>query len=173
MHRRNRPRGAGRVHFGYRGGVTTLSSGVRFHENVHGIYFDDLDAFQILHNARYLLLIERTIGSFWQRLGWGSWRDMQENVDAQHLVRENHIEYLRPVVGTGEVRVRIWIERLGRSSLVFGFCVMPMDEDVDFAVGTRALVRIDVATRTPTAWTDAFRAKVTPYLRAGRGDEPR
>ncbi len=44
------------------------SAGVRFHEQVHGVYFDDLDAFQILHNARYLLLFERTIGSFWQKL---------------------------------------------------------------------------------------------------------
>jgi len=145
--------------------VTTKSFGVRFHENVHGIYFDDLDAFQILHNARYLLLIERTIGSFWQRLGWGSWRDMQENVDAQHLVRENHVEYLRPVAGTGEVRVRIWIEKLGTTSLVFGFCVMPMDEDVDYAVGTRALVRIDLESRKPTPWTESFRQKVLPYLR--------
>ena len=37
----------------------------RFHEQVMGVYFDDLDAFRILHNARYLLLFERTIGSFW------------------------------------------------------------------------------------------------------------
>ena len=44
---------------------------MRFHEVIHNVYFDDLDAFQILHNARYLLLIERTIGSFWRRMGWG------------------------------------------------------------------------------------------------------
>jgi len=148
--------------------VSTISAGVRFHENVHGIYFDDLDAFQILHNARYLLLIERTIGSFWQRIGWGTWHNLKENVDAQHLVRENHVEYLRPVAGTGEVRVRIWLEKLGRTSLVFGFCVMPMDEDVDYAVGTRALVRIDMDTKTPTPWSEGFRQKVLPYLRKDR-----
>ena len=75
------------------------SVGVRFHEAVHGVYFDDLDAFQILHNARYLLLFERTIGSFWSRLGWGSTLDMQKNPDQFHLVRANHIEYHRAVVG--------------------------------------------------------------------------
>jgi acyl-CoA thioester hydrolase len=37
----------------------TASEGLRFHEAIHGVYFDDLDAFQILHNARYLLLFER------------------------------------------------------------------------------------------------------------------
>lgn len=152
--------------------VSTKSAGVRFYENVHGIYFDDLDAFQILHNARYLLLMERTIGSFWQRLGWGSWKEMRDNPDAYHLVRANHIEYLRPVVGTGEVRVRIWIERLGETSLTFGFCVMPMDEDVDYAAGTRVLVRVDPKGRRPASWTEGFREKVTPYLRRERDGQP-
>ncbi len=148
--------------------MSTISSGVRFHENVHGIYFDDLDAFQILHNARYLLLIERTIGSFWQRLGGGGWRDLQDNPDAGQLVRANHIEYHRPVSAIGEVRVRIWGERLGRTSLVFGFCVMPMDEDVDHATGTRVLVRVDPVGRRPTPWTESFRQKMLPYLRSAK-----
>ena len=26
---------------------------MRFHEVIHGVYFDDLDIFGILHNARY------------------------------------------------------------------------------------------------------------------------
>ena len=33
----------------------------------HSIYFDDLDVFGVLHNARYPLLIERTIGAFWKK----------------------------------------------------------------------------------------------------------
>ena len=142
------------------------SVGVRFHEAVHGVYFDDLDAFQILHNARYLLLFERTIGSFWQRLGWGSTLDMQKNPDQFHLVRANHIEYHRAVVGVSEVRVRVWVEHLGTTSLKFGFCVMPMDEDVDCATGSRVVVRVDGADkRTPTPWTAQFRAQIGPFLR--------
>jgi acyl-CoA thioester hydrolase len=43
---------------------------MRFHERVHGVYFDDLDAFQILHNARYLLLFEHAIAC---ACGWRSW----------------------------------------------------------------------------------------------------
>src|SRR4051812_33721272 len=141
------------------------SVGVRFHEAVHGVYFDDLDAFQILHNARYLLLFERTIGSFWRRLGWGSTLDMQKNPDQFHLVRANHIEYHRAVVGVSEVRVRVWVEHLGTTSLKFAFCVMPMDEDVDCATGSRVVVRVDADKRTPTPWTDRFRAEIAPYLR--------
>ena len=138
---------------------------MRFFETTHGVYFDDLDAFHILHNARYLLLIERTIGAFWQRLGWGGTLDMQKNPDQFHMVRANHIEYLRPIRGTGEVRVRVWIEKLGRTSLTFGFSVMPMDEDVDCATGSRVLVRVEPQSRTPTAWTDAFRSAIAPYVK--------
>ena len=98
---------------------------MRFHEAVHGVYFDDLDAFQILHNARYVLLFERTIGSFWRHLGWGGPLDVQSNPDQFHLVRTNHVEYLRPVDGVGQVRVRVWVEKLGRTSLTFGFSCLP------------------------------------------------
>ena len=143
------------------------SVGVRFHEAVHGVYFDDLDAFQILHNARYLLLMERTIGSFWRQMGWGSTLDMQKNPDQFHLVRANNIEYHRAVVGVSEVRVRVWIEHLGTTSLKFGFCVMPMDEDVDCATGSRVVVRVDaVDHRTPTPWTPAFRAQIMHFLKS-------
>ena len=143
----------------------SVSSGVRFHEQVHGVYFDDLDAFQILHNARYLLLFERTIGSFWGHLGWGGTLDVQKNPDQFHLVRANHLEYLRAVVGVSQVRVRVWVEALGRTSLTFGFCLLPMDEDVDYATGTRVVVRVDATTRKPTPWTDSFRAEIHGWVK--------
>jgi acyl-CoA thioester hydrolase len=142
----------------------SISSGVRFHEQVHGVYFDDLDAFQILHNARYLLLFERTIGSFWGHLGWGGTLDVQKNPDQFHLVRANTVEYLKPVVGVSEVRVRVWVEKLGRTSLTFGFSVLPMDQDTDFATGTRVVVRVDEKTRQPVPWTDSFRKQLEPWV---------
>lgn len=136
---------------------------MRFHEQVHGVYFDDLDAFQILHNARYLLYFERTVGSFWRHLGWGGLLDASKNPDQFQLVRHNQLEYLRPVVGVGEVRARVWVEKLGETSLTFGFCLLPMDEDVKYARGTRVLVKVDPVTKRPVPWTDTFRQKLAPY----------
>jgi len=136
---------------------------MRFHEQLMGVYFDDLDAFQILHNARYLLLFERTIGSFWKQLGWGGMLDAQLNPDQYHLVRANSIEYLRPVVGVGDVRVRIWVERLGATSLTFGMRVLPMDLDEPCARGTRTIVRVDPTTQRPAPWTEPFRQRLRPY----------
>lgn len=136
----------------------------RFHESIHGVYFDDLDPFQILHNARYLLLFERTIGQFWKKLGWGGTLDAQRNPDQFHLVRANTVEYLRPVMGVGDVRVRLGVEKVGRTSLTFGFRVMPLDEDLDYATGTRTIVRVDPETRRPVPWSDDFRETLEPYL---------
>lgn len=135
----------------------------RFHEQVMGVYFDDLDAFYILHNARYLVLFERTLGSFWEMVGMGSF-EPQSAGDHCHLVRANAIEYLMPVRGTGKVRVRVWVGKLGRTSLTFGFRVMPMDRDQDHATGTRTIVRVDPETQRALPWTDAFRERIRPWV---------
>jgi acyl-CoA thioester hydrolase len=132
----------------------------RFHEQIHGVYFDDLDPYGILHNARYILLFERTLGSFWQHVGFGG---LQESPDRYHFVRANHVDYLHPVRGSGQVRVRVWVEALGRSSLTFGFRMMPLDADRDCATGTRTVVRVDPETWRPTPWTDDFRALLAPW----------
>jgi acyl-CoA thioester hydrolase len=90
---------------------------------------------------------------------------MQKNPDQFHLVRANHIEYHRAVVGVSEMRVRVWVEHLGTTSLKFGFCVMPMDEDADCATGSRVVVRVDaIDHRKPTPWTPQFRATIAPFL---------
>jgi acyl-CoA thioester hydrolase len=136
---------------------------MRFHETIHGVYFDDLDAFHILHNARYLLLFEHAIGSFWRHLGWAGVLDFNTNPDQYHLVRANSLDYQRPVIGTGQVRVRVWVERLGRTSLTFGMRVMPLDQDVDHATGRRTVVRVDAETKRPCAWTPSFRAEIAAY----------
>lgn len=136
---------------------------MRFHEQVMGVYFDDLDPFQILHNARYLLLFERTLGSFWRVIGLGGMQD-PGSPDRFHLVRANSIEYLGPVRGEQEVRVRVWVEKLGRTSLTFGFRLMPMDEDRDCARGSRVVVRVDPDTFEPTPWTDEMQERLRAWV---------
>jgi acyl-CoA thioester hydrolase len=136
---------------------------VRFYEEVVGVYFDDLDAFYILHNARYLVLFERTLGAFWQSVGMGGF-EPQSAGDHCHLVRANTVEYLAPVKGTGKVRVRLTIGKIGRTSLTFRFRLMPLDQDVEYAVGTRTIVRVDPKTQRPLPWTDEFRERLAPWV---------
>lgn len=132
----------------------------RFFEQTFGVYFDDLDPFHILHNARYLLLFERAVGAFWMNLGFGSFQD---DPDQFHLVARNEVDYLSPVRGVGRVRVRVWIERIGKSSLTMAFRLMPMDRDEDHAQGKRTIVRVDPDTMKSVPWSDKFRATVAPF----------
>ncbi len=136
---------------------------MRFHEVIHGVYFDDLDIFGVLHNSRYSLLFERTIGDFWQKIGWGHALEWARNPDRYHLVRANSIEYLRPVENVSQVRVRIWVEKLGNSSLVFGFKMLPVDEDTVYAKGNRVHVCVDPETRKSRPWSDDLRNELLPY----------
>lgn len=135
---------------------------MRFHESIFDVYFDDLDLFGILHNARYLLFMERALGEFWKKLGWGGFD--RANPDQHHLVRKNEVEYLRPFAGVGELRVRLWVQHLGNSSCVIAYRVMPMDEDEPCAVGKRVIVCIDPDTRKSQPWSEVFRKKVAPYV---------
>lgn len=131
-----------------------------------GVYFDDLDPMHILHNSRYLLLFERTMGSFWLSLGLSEFQ-----VDDRwfHVVRANTVEYLSPVRGMGQVRVRVWIQSLGRTSMTFGFRLMPLDEDRDHARGTRTIVHVLRDTWKPEPWSEEFRAHLAPWV--GGADE--
>lgn len=128
-----------------------------------GVYFDDLDSYQILHNARYFLLFERTLGEFWRELGFGVFQSSKAP-ERFHYVRANSIEYMSPVYGVGRVRVRVWIERLGTTSLTFGFCLMPLNEDRQHAVGERTVVCVDPTTQRPKAWGDNFRKRLEPWI---------
>ena len=138
----------------------------RFHETLFGIYFDDLDPFNILHNARYLLLFERALGAFWMDVGWGSFQD-SHRPEQFHLVRHNAIEYLAPVKGVCRVRVRVGVESIGRTSLNFGFRMLPLDRDVDHARGTRTVVHVDADTLEGKPWSDEFRAAMAPWIEEG------
>ncbi len=135
----------------------------RFHETVFGIYFDDLDPFGILHNARYLLLFERALGAFWMDVGWGAFQD-SERPEQFHLVRHNSIDYLAPVRGVSKVRVRVDVEKIGRTSLTFGFRMLPMDRDLDHARGSRTVVHVTPGSLEARPWSDDFRAAMSVWL---------
>lgn len=133
----------------------------RFYERVFGVYFDDLDPFEILHNARYLFLFERAVGAFWMEIGMGSFKG-----DAQqfHLVARNEVDYLSAVRGVCQVRVRVWIEKIGNSSLTFAFRMLPLDRDDDHARGRRTIVHVDRDSLQPVAWSDEFRESIAPWV---------
>lgn len=121
------------------------------------VHFDELDPMQMLHNARFPAHVERAIVAWYSANGSQWTLDVRENPDQFHVVRELRIEYLNPLLGTGSMRIDIWVERLGNTSCVYGFLCSSSDGRTPYARGERTIVKIDPASHRPTPWTEAFR----------------
>lgn len=130
------------------------------------VYFDDLDALNILHNVRFLLFMERARGELFNALGFRWEDDVAVNPDKYHVVAEHSIHYLKPVRGEGDVLVELTPTHLGTSSLIIHAEVRGLHGDVVFARGQTRLVRLDPATNAPSSWSDRFRAALAPLIKA-------
>lgn len=117
------------------------------------VHFDDLDAMGLLHNSRYALLVERAISAFWAELGWHFDPAVSAFKDVFMAVREFKITYHVPIVGASDPLVHFWMERMGRTSGVYGFRVLSPDGTVVHAEGHRVMVNLDPATLRPTPFS--------------------
>ena len=122
------------------------------------VHFDDLDAMGIVHNGRYVLLLERALVAFWTRAGWAFDPTAPRFKDAFFVVKEFAITYHAPITRLGPVHVQLWLDHLGDTSAVYGFRVLSQDETVTHAEGRRVQVRIDPATLRPAAIGPELRA---------------
>ncbi|WP_214107190.1 acyl-CoA thioesterase [Acrocarpospora catenulata] len=125
-------------------------------ENVQ-VHFDDLDAMGVLHNGRYVLLLERALTAYWTERGWAFDPAQPHFADIFFVVREFAITYHQPVTTVGQVGVHFWLDRIGTSSLVYGFRVLSADRSVVHAEGRRVQVKIDPGTLRPSPISEAVR----------------
>ncbi|MGW0336948.1 acyl-CoA thioesterase [Streptomyces sp. NPDC003011] len=130
------------------------------------VHFDDLDALGMLHNARYPLLVERAWTDLWQEHGVRFDGDWASAGDACNVVKELLIGYEIPVTRAGAYAVHLWLERLGRTGLTYGFRFCSADGATTYAHGTRVLVRLDARTMRPAPWSEEFRAAGRALLKS-------
>ena len=135
--------------------------------SVQRVYFDDLDALNILHNVRFLLFIERARGELFNELGFHWKDDFDTNPDKFHVVAEHSIHYLAPVRGEGEICVELTVPHLGRTSMSLAARVRQPSGSICFAEGTTRLVRLDPVTFRPAPWSEKMRSAITPLLTSG------
>ena len=128
------------------------------------VYFDDLDALNILHNARFLLFIERARGEMFNAMGFHWQDDLEHNPDKFHVVAEHSIKYLSPVRGEGDVTIVVRVTKLGNTSLIISARVQSPDGGTRYAEGSTRLVRLDPHTFRPAPWSARFRATVEPIV---------
>ncbi|RAY12756.1 acyl-CoA thioesterase [Actinomadura craniellae] len=122
------------------------------------VYFDDLDPMGLLHNSRYAVILERTLATFWSQQSRTEDNDLFSHPDAFLAVAEFSITYRTPVRGAGTVGVHFWVDKLGRTSAVYGYRVISLDGETVHAEGRRVHIRLDPETMRPAPWSPPTRA---------------
>jgi acyl-CoA thioester hydrolase len=130
------------------------------------VHFDDLDAMGVVHNGRYVLLLERALSAFWTGHGWGFDPSAAHFPEIFFVVREFAITYHVPITNVGTVAVHFWIEHLGGSSIVYGFRLLSQDHTVVHAEGRRVQVKIDPGPLRPDPIGAGVRETATRLLAA-------
>lgn len=141
--------------------TTTLRSG---HVEPVQIHFDDLDAMGVVHNARYVLLLERALSGYWAERGWPFDPARPHFAEIFFVVREFSITYHVPISTVGEAAVHFWLDRMGTTSVVYGFRVLSSDHTVVHAEGRRVQVRLDPATLRPSPMSEPLRDSLKQLL---------
>jgi acyl-CoA thioester hydrolase len=136
------------------------------YRSVQHVYFDDLDALNILHNVRFLLFMERARGELFNALGFRWEDDFAHNPDKFHVVAEHQIKYLKPVRGEGDVAIVLQPIHLGKTSLILHARVESLHGQSLYADGTTRIVRLDPESNKPCPWSQPFRDKVAPLIKA-------
>jgi len=126
------------------------------------VHFDDLDAMGVVHNGKYVLLIERALADYWSDRGWPFDPTASHFDDIYFVVREFSIKYHVPITAVGSAGVELWIEKLGATSIVYGFRVQSADGSVVHAEGRRVQVKIDRATLRPAPLSGDILAACLP-----------
>jgi len=128
------------------------------------VHFEDLDAQGVVHNARYVLLLERALSAYWTRNGYPWDPSSPGFTSVFFVVKEFTITYHAPISRPGPVSVQFWIDRLGTTSAVYDFRVVSRDETVTYAEGRRVQVRLDPTTLRPAVIGPELRAACAPLL---------
>ena len=129
---------------------TTVDYG---HVELVAVHFDDFDPMGVVHNARYALLIERALATFWASHGHTFVGARPTTSDSFNVVKEYSVTYHTPITNVGDVAVHLWIEHLGRTSGVYGFRVTSVDGATLHAEARRVVVKLDPSTMRPAPWS--------------------
>lgn len=135
------------------------------HEQLVRISLDDLDGLGIVHNARYALLFERALISYWLDRGWHFDPNRSIIPDVLQVVGEFGIRYRSPITAIGDVAVRFWIDRAEGARSTYAFQFLSLDRQTVYAEGHRVQIRLDPATLRPTPYSDEVMAMARVLMR--------
>jgi acyl-CoA thioester hydrolase len=139
--------------------VEMEATGIPHFTHASRVHFDELDSWQMLHNARYGVHVERANTDWYFHMAGGEYGP-GEDPDQFVFMREYSVEFKVPVIGPQTMWIDMWRIRWGRSSARYEFACRNEDGSVEFARGRRTIVKIDPSTGTATPWSERLRQKV-------------
>lgn len=131
------------------------------------VAWDELDMMGVLHHARFLLHVDRAISALLDEIGLHYSPDPAVRPDRHHAVVSLSARYRRPVTAPGEVRVRLTVMHLGRTSLTTAWSVESVHDGSVHADGERVAVHLGPDDR-PAPWGQTVRDRLRPTEDGGR-----
>lgn len=135
--------------------ANTTSDTARGYTEQITVYLEDLDQMGILHYTRYPDLLDRALVGFLASTGEDFPDGLLSPGPTYEAVREFAIAYRAPVHHVGPLDVHFWLEKLGRTSMVFRFRFQR--GDTVHAEGRRVSVKVDSTTGRPAPWSTELR----------------
>lgn len=120
------------------------------------VFLDELDPLGRLPHASLEARIAAAVDAFHASSG---------GVASLDVLRDIQIEHLGPVIGSGTLRVDIWLESLDRTTATYGFLCSSEDGNRAYARGERTVVKLDPQLRRPSSWSPEFLERQSALLK--------
>jgi acyl-CoA thioester hydrolase len=126
------------------------------------VTFDDLDAYKVVHNSKYLIYFERGRTAYLQYLRLiPPGEEGLAKIDS--VVIENYCSYLKPALFDDVITIYVRISYLKKSSLQFQYILTKNNDTAVIALGYTTLVRVLFSKFKPISFEVAFRHTIISF----------
>ena len=118
--------------------------------------FSDTDAQGVVYYGRYLPYFDLARTEYHRHLG-------QLDLHGEFVLRALGVEYHAPARFDDPLEVFVRVERVGNTSVTYGFAAYRLEDDLLMAAATQTVVLIELPGRRPVRVPDSFREQVAAF----------
>lgn len=129
------------------------------------VRYAECDVQGVVYNVHYLAYMDVVMVEMWRSV-FGKPRSM-ETRDVDMMMIDSHIQYKASAQPDDEIEGEMWIDRIGRTSVVMKHRIL-LDDQV-LALGTLAYVTVRLGSKEPIPVPDWMREALHPFTQGPRG----
>jgi len=123
------------------------------------VAFSDTDAQGVVYYGRYLPYFDLARTEYHRHLG-------QIEIHGEFAVRALNVEYHAPARFDDLLEVFVRVERIGTTSVTYGYAAYRVDDDMLMATANQTIVLLDLAARRPVPVPESFRDQAKAFEHA-------